>query len=68
MWAIFNISKGLLFEESTNKKVFNFFKLSIETFDFFIVIFFDRMDLFTHVPKFGDLIFNFILELGCEIP
>lgn len=66
-FAILDIPKSLLLEEATDKEVFNFFKLRVETVNFLVVILFNSVYLLTHVAELDNLVFNLILELGSQV-
>ena len=66
MCTIFYVAEGFLLEKAIDEQVFNLFELCIKTFDFLIVIFFNRVYFFSHVAQFSNLFFNFVLELWCQ--
>lgn len=53
-----------MLEKAINEESFDLLELSEQVVEFFVVVFFDAVDFLAHGSKFGDLIFNFVLELG----
>jgi len=53
-----------MLEKAINEESFDLLELSEQVVEFFVVVFFNAVNFFAHGSKFGDLIFNFVLELG----
>jgi len=62
--AVLEISKCLLLEVTIDEQTLDLLELHEQVFELFVVVLFNPLHLFTHVSKFTNLVFNFVLELG----